>query len=128
MTATEANQQSSESRFDSLMRQIEANANTATPLPMYRCHKEVGALKIKEIESAPKPTIAQLEAILREDPAAPELPGAIIVPDGYFGPISVSVAWLQKHQPEAGGYLVFYKGGYLSYSPSQAFEEGYTRI
>lgn len=36
--------------------------------------------------------------------------------------------WWDKHRPEPGGYLVQYRDGYLSYSPAQAFEEGYTRI
>ena len=115
-------------RFEDLSKQIEANANTATPMPAYRFHKEVWALKIKEIEPAPKPTIAELEAILREDPNRTESPGAIIVPEGHFGPIAVSLEFMTKHRPQVGGYLVYYKDGYVSFSPAQAFEEGYSRI
>jgi hypothetical protein len=115
-------------RFKELAAQIEANANTATPMPSYRCHKEVWALKIKEIEPAPKPTIAELEAILREDPSRKESRGAIIVPEGHFGPIAVSLEFVTKHRPQPGGYLVFYKDGYRSFSPAEAFESGYTRI
>ena len=115
-------------RFEDLSKQIEANANTATPMPAYRCHKEVWALKIKEIEPAPKPTIAELEAILREDPNRTESPGAIIGPEGHFGPIAVSLEFMTKHRPQVGGYLVYYKDGYVSFSPAQAFEEGYSRI
>jgi hypothetical protein len=33
-----------------------------------------------------------------------------------------------KHSPEAGGYYVQYKDGYTSFSPAEAFEEGYTRL
>ena len=33
-----------------------------------------------------------------------------------------------KHDPQAGGYYVVYADGYQSFSPAQAFEEGYTRI
>lgn len=115
-------------RFEDLSKQIEANANTGTPMPAYRCHKEVWALKIKEIEPAPKPTIAELEAILQEHPDRKESPGAIIVPDGHFGPIAVSLEFMTKHRPLVGGYLVFYKDGYRSFSPAEAFEDGYTRI
>ena len=32
--------------------------------------------------------------------------------------------WMDKHQPEVGGYIVAYKDGYVSYSPANAFEEG----
>ena len=115
-------------RFEDLSKQIEANANTGTPMPAYRCHKEVWALKIKEIEPAPKPTIAELEAILQEHPDRKETPGAIIVPEGHFGPIAVSLEFITKHRPQVGGYLVFYKDGYCSFSPAEAFEDGYTRI
>lgn len=115
-------------RFKELSKQIEANANTGTPLPLYRCHKEVWALKIKEIAPAPNPTTAELEAILCEDTAdRKELTGAIIVPEGRFGPIAVSVTFINKHDPHIGGYLVFYKDGYRSFSPAEAFEAGYTR-
>ena len=30
--------------------------------------------------------------------------------------------------PEVGGYYVVHKDGYKSFSPANAFEEGYTRI
>jgi len=99
---------------------------TASPLPEYRSHKHVYALKIKEVISAPKPTIEELDAILngngREDI------GGFIVPEDRFAPIAVSRDWLSKHEPQVGGYLVFYKDGYRSFSPAQAFEEGYTRV
>ncbi len=115
--------------FQELQRQIEANANTATPLPAYRCHKEVWALKIGSIVPAPKPTIAELEAILADSPDRVDTPGAIIVPDGNrYGPIAVPLEWFMKHKPEIGGYLVFYKDGYRSFSPADAFEDGYTLI
>jgi hypothetical protein len=105
-------------RFKELAAQIEANANTATPMPAYRCHKEVWALKIKEIEPADPP----------EDPNRKESPGAIVVPEGHFGPIAVSLEFATKHRPQVGGYLVFYKDGYQSFSPAEAFESGYARI
>ena len=42
--------------------------------------------------------------------------------------IAVDDAYLRKHNPHAGGYLVVYADGYVSFSPAKAFEEGYTRI
>ncbi len=36
--------------------------------------------------------------------------------------------YMRKHQPKIGGYFVVYKDGYKSFSPAEAFEEGYTRI
>jgi hypothetical protein len=78
------------------------------PLPRYRCHKEVWALKIKSIE---RDAVTKLAF---EDP-------------GYAA-LLVSYDWDQKHKPEAGGYYVVYADGYASYSPAKAFEDGYTRI
>lgn len=54
---------------------------------------------------------------------------AIITPieEGY-GPFKVDSAYMRKHKPQAGGYYVLYKDGYTSFSPADAFEDGYTRI
>lgn len=79
-------------------------------LPRYKCHKEVTAARIEAIN-------------LHEDGGATiefyeEGVAAIMVDSGY----------LLKHQPYKGGYLVQYADGYLSFSPAEAFEEGYTLI
>lgn len=42
--------------------------------------------------------------------------------------IQVTDAWLQKHEPQVGGYFVVYQDGYCSYSPSVPFEKGHIRI
>lgn len=82
---------------------------TATrEMPRYRCHKEVWALKIKAVE---RDAITLLHF---------EEPG--------YAPIQVSYAFDTKHRPEAGGYYVVYKDGYASFSPAEAFEDGYTLI
>jgi hypothetical protein len=79
--------------------------------PRYKCHKEVGALKIGE--------------------------GVTINPDGSavlhfqhssFDPITVAREVVSRHLPMPGDYLVQYEDGYLSISPGKVFEEGYTRI
>lgn len=96
-----------------LMRESEG---TGTPMPLYRCHKEVWALKIAEVL----------------DPTEPgnESDGSriLVIADAGFAPILANHAWVRKHSPVAGGYYVKYKDGYSSFSPAQAFEEGYTRL
>lgn len=83
-------------------------AQVSRPLPRYKSHKEVEALKIKRIE------------IVR-------FPGATLIPeDDAYAPICVSESYLQKHNPQPGGYYVRYSDGYESFSPAQAFEEGYS--
>lgn len=83
-------------------------------LPKYKCHKLVGALKIASVD-------------LRED-------GADVYPaDEGYEPFEVGLDWLRKFhvaQEPAGqfGYYVVYEDGYASWSPSKAFEEGYTKI
>ena len=47
--------------------------------------------------------------------------------DGY-APFKVDCDYVRKHQPKAGGYFVVYKDGYKSWSPAEAFEDGYTKI
>ncbi|MEM7578430.1 MAG: hypothetical protein AAF316_01020 [Cyanobacteria bacterium P01_A01_bin.80] len=42
--------------------------------------------------------------------------------------IEMNVEWFTRHHPETGGYLVMYNDGYMSYSPAQPFEEGYTLL
>lgn len=80
------------------------------PMPKYRSHKEVQALKILAISTNP-------------DGSATITPAE----DGY-DPFEVSAAYITKHQPEPGGYFVQYADNYVSFSPAKAFEEGYTRV
>ncbi len=79
-------------------------------LPRYKCHKEVQALKIEKIEF-----LDSGDAIISNA-------------DNSFHPVTVDKDFVLKHKPEVGGYRVFYKDGYASYSPEKAFEEGYTKI
>jgi hypothetical protein len=91
--------------------------DTQTPLarPLYRCHKQVWALKIK--------------AVLNRNEALPEDDGERVMTfsdPGYEAcALVVNAAYMTKHQPEAGGYYVVYGDGYKSFSPATAFEEGY---
>ncbi len=88
--------------------------------PKYKCHKEVYAFKIKAIDL--DSTKAQEEN--RETDGS-----AFIVPeeDGYE-PFKVDHEYMRKHKPEVGGYYVVYKDGYKSFSPAEAFEDGYELI
>jgi len=85
-------------------------------LPRYRCHKEVWALKIAKIELIPPGMTETHSKVL----ISPE--------DEDYAPFEVSWTYYNKHKPEVGTYWVKYADGYESVSPSDAFEEGYTRI
>ena len=89
-------------------------------MPRYKCHKEVWALKIADIEFE-KSTVD--EEGHRIDG------GAMIIPtDEGYGPFRVDAGYVSKHKPQIGGYYVLYKGGYKSFSPAEAFKNGYTLI
>lgn len=78
-------------------------------MPKYRCHKEVHALKIQDVKRHSNGD------------------GSLVV-KAPFASINKTKDWLHKHNPQPGGYLVVYKDGYESFSPAEAFEDGYTRI
>lgn len=89
--------------------------NAGREMPRYRGHKEVWALKIKEVR--------------RLYPKLGDSSDVLITPeeDGY-APMVASSEYANKHNPQPGMYFVVYDDGYQSCSPSKAFEEGYTRI
>lgn len=78
-------------------------------LRSFQCHKIVQAAKIEAMSAFPGdgPTTLHLEN--NKD-------------------INVSPAWMQKHSPVTGGYFVLYNDGYTSFSPADAFEDGYSRV
>lgn len=90
-------------------------------LPRYRSHKHVWALKLKAVVHNPNPD--------RAGRSCASSYGAMIYPeDEAYPPFAVSAEYVNKHRPQPGGYYVQYADGYLSYSPAQAFEEGYTLV
>lgn len=89
----------------------------STEMPKYKSHKEVWALKIKDISKGYK---------IKVDGFHPEWGAELIFQDGLHK--LVTKEYLDKHKPQVGGYYVQYKGGYESFSPAQDFEEGYTLI
>lgn len=98
-------------------------------MPRYKCHKEVWALKIKEVVKHALPcenATSEQDAAFE---ASPKFEGAhLFFEEEGYGPLPVDAEWYRKHNPEKGGYLVVYKGGYKSFSPADAFEEGYSRL
>ena len=84
-----------------------------TPLPQYRCHKVVGALKIKKMERAGDRF---------------NLHWLVHFEDESRAPLAMTDNWVNQHKVVEGGYLVQYSDEYVSFSPAKAFEEGYTRI
>lgn len=100
---------------------------TMTPMPKYKCHKEVWALKIAAI--AFDYEAAKLEGNRETDGSAMITPAE----QGY-APFKVDGNYVHKHlnglsRPAIiGGYYVVYEDGYKSFSPAKAFEEGYTRL
>lgn len=85
-----------------------------TSLPRYKSHKIVEAAKIRALSGAGLDGGASLDLM---DQAGHKLPT-----------IHVSIAYCEKHRPNVGGYYVRYPDGYESWSPADAFEEGYTRV
>lgn len=79
-------------------------------MPRYKCHKEVWALQIKAVENRGGGKYYLLPA------------------EAGYVPFKVSPEWVSRHSPEPGGYFVVYKDGYKSYSPAEAFEEGYSPV
>lgn len=106
-----------DSTYEIQQRDLRRIMSTTREMPRYRCHKEVWALKISNI-------IRDGFGEHRETDGSARL---IPVEEG-FAPIHVSVDYMQKHNPQVGGYYIAYEDGYRSYSPAKAFEDGYTRI
>ena len=92
-----------------------------TPMPLYQCHKRVWALKIADIIRPGERLPDGVSTVTGG--------GAIIIPaDQGYAPFAVDTEYIAKHGPRVGGYYVVYKDGYKSFSPADAFEEGYTLV
>lgn len=87
-------------------------------LPHYKCHKVVQAAKITRTQRSND--VAGCWDVFLDY-------GNDNVEDGS---VRVSQQWLDKHNPQPGGYLVVYEDGYgyQLYSPAEVFEAGYSRV
>ncbi len=88
-------------------------------LPRYKSHKIVHALKIKSIV---------FDSDLAHESNRETDGSAMITPEEEFSPFQVDAKYVNKHQPQSGGYYVVYGDGYVSWSPGSEFEAGYTLI
>lgn len=79
---------------------------TEVQMDRYKSHKEVYAFQIVRIEAGDS-----FSSLI-----------------GDRCSVTVDQAYLEKHQPQVSGYYVKYVDGYESWSPAEAFEDGYTKI
>lgn len=89
------------------------DAQTSIEMPKYKSHKEIHALKIGSFSG-------KEDGTLTISPANPR-----------YSEITVShddAVRFERMTPADLGYYVVYKDGYISWSPSEAFEDGYTLI
>ena len=116
--------------------------NACMEMPRYRCHKEVRALKIAAVIRVLEPAFSKpvcrgcvalnsacghCERCLWR--AEHNDPGYVIIPeDQNCARFCVDKQYIAKHNPQPGGYYVVYDDGYKSFSPAQAFEEGYSKL
>lgn len=82
----------------------------STDYPHWKSHKIVQAFQIAQINHAPDG-------------------GAALSPaDTKLASVQVNADWVKKHNPQVGGFYVIYGDGYASYSPEQAFIDGYSLL
>ena len=88
-------------------------------MPKYKSHKEVHALKIKDI-------VFDTDEASKE---GRETDGSAMLSfeEKPYADLKVYSDYINKHKPQKGGYYVVYEGGYTSWSPADAFEGGYTK-
>ncbi len=96
-------------------------------LPSYRSHKIVRAAPIVMLTGTMGPasvtgqptgaTPGMTKVVLQVDGAGPLNRLEVEIPDEVFA----------RGRPDPGSYLVVYEDGYVSWSPKDVFEAGYTR-
>lgn len=81
-------------------------------LPEYQSHKKVRAAKILDMRINTNDHTTYWELKL----------------EGVEKMVDVPSIQITKHNPQIGWYYVVYEDGYVSFSPAEAFEGGYTKI
>lgn len=81
-------------------------------MPRYKSHKTVWALKIGSLE-------------IHEDGSA-----TVVPEDKKFASFKTRAKWAERFDgsEDDKGYFVQYADGFTSWSPTEAFESGYSRI
>lgn len=87
---------------------ITENSVAMAQMPCYVGHKIVRALQIRSIE-----------------PLSNGGARFTFTEPGYAAR-AMEPGWVKRHEAQAGGFLVQYEDGYTSWSPEQAFKNGYT--
>lgn len=83
--------------------------------PRWQCHKQVKAVKIAALHG--------------EDTFMGETPRLKVIAENPGVPaFYLSREFCERHKPAVGGYVVYYDDGYISYSPGEPFESGYTLL
>ena len=81
-----------------------------TDLPSYACHKIVRAAKILRVDQSIPCLVVEIDGEER---------GLLPASEDYWA--------RARNAGETAGYYVLYGDGYESWSPTEAFEDGYTR-
>lgn len=98
--------------------------------PTYQSHKRVQGFQIGNIHAQEKGTADNTREELRY------IGGVLVAQKTEY--VLTSVAgeyhavvgddYFMKHEPYIGGYFVKYENGHESFSPADAFEDGYTKV
>jgi hypothetical protein len=94
------------------------NGIAMVEMPRYKCHKEVWALQVKSVSLPP--------LLQNEEWDGKQL--QLVFEDSRYAPIFVDSPMFSRYSPKQGDYYVVYSDGYKSFSPKQAFEEGYSKL
>lgn len=94
---------------------------TPARMPLYTCHKQVRAARIVRTELLPQhqPSLVCLEFAGDADPQA------VLVSDDWLVRRTDTETVDAALTKAVGGYFIQYDNGYTSWSPADAFEEGY---
>lgn len=86
--------------------------STQAEMPKYQSHKQVWALRIAGVE-------------IHEDDSA-----TIAPVEQDYAPFRTNAGWADRFQGDESdlGVYVQYADGFTSWSPTKAFDEGYSRI
>ena len=84
-------------------------ADLLKDLPQYKCHNIVKGSKIVEMEMQGSG-------------------GALVKLKDKEEPVILMADFFLRFKPAVGAYLVVYEYGYVSVSPTDAFESGYNRL